>query len=123
MAEIHDVTLTPGKDDLVTAWIGDQRWYAAKGASPRLHRVDSWRLDDPAGEVVEHGVVHGGELVGQVVAASDVDDHRAAGEVGADVADVLGVAERAGGAAAQAARVLDCALRRGVWPVSADHLR
>ena len=51
MAEIHDVTLTPGKDDLVAAWIGEQRWYAAKGARPRLHRVDSWRLDDPAGEV------------------------------------------------------------------------
>lgn len=51
MATVHQVTLTPGKDDLVAAWIGDQRWYQAKGGSPRLRRLDSWRLDDPAGEV------------------------------------------------------------------------
>lgn len=51
MATIYDVTLTPGKDDLVTAWMGGQRWYAAKGRTPRLRRLDSWRLDDPAGEV------------------------------------------------------------------------
>lgn len=51
MATIHQVTLTPGKDDLVAAWIGDQRWYQAKGRTPRLRRLDSWRLDDPAGEV------------------------------------------------------------------------
>mgnify|MGYP006993655644 CR=1 FL=1 len=53
MATIHQVTLTPGKDDLVAAWIGDQRWYQAKGRTPRLRRLDSWRLDDPAGEVGE----------------------------------------------------------------------
>ncbi len=51
MATIYDVTLTPSKDDLVTAWIGGERWYAAKGRTPRLRRLDSWRLDDPAGEV------------------------------------------------------------------------
>ena len=51
MATIHDATLTPGKDDLVAAWIGEQRWYQAKGRSPRLRRLDGWRLDDPAGEV------------------------------------------------------------------------
>lgn len=51
MATVHDVTLTPGKDDLVAAWIGEQRWYQAKGRTPRLRRLDSWRLDDPAGEV------------------------------------------------------------------------
>ena len=51
MATVHDVTLTPGKDDLVLAWVGAQRWYQAKGRTPRLRRLDSWRLDDPAGEV------------------------------------------------------------------------
>lgn len=51
MATIHQVTLSPGKDELLAGWIGEQRWYAAKGSRPRLRRLDSWRLDDPAGEV------------------------------------------------------------------------
>ncbi|GGL41622.1 phosphotransferase [Phycicoccus endophyticus] len=52
MAELHhDATITPSKLELVEAWMGDQRWYAAKGRSPRLRRLASWRLDDPAGEV------------------------------------------------------------------------
>ncbi|MGL5930430.1 MAG: maltokinase N-terminal cap-like domain-containing protein [Dermatophilaceae bacterium] len=52
MAEFHhDATLTPSKLELLEAWIGGQRWYAAKGRRPRLRRVGRWRLDDPAGEV------------------------------------------------------------------------
>ncbi len=52
MAEIHSgATLTPSKVDLVAAWIGRQRWYAAKGTTARLRRLGAWRLDDPAGEV------------------------------------------------------------------------
>ena len=52
MAEIHfGTTLSPSKLELLTAWMGDQRWYAAKGATPELTRVDAWRLGDPAGEV------------------------------------------------------------------------
>ena len=51
MATVYDVPLTPGKDDLVQDWIGAQRWYQAKGRAPRLRFLDSWRLDDPAGEV------------------------------------------------------------------------
>ncbi|NHA68032.1 maltokinase N-terminal cap-like domain-containing protein [Phycicoccus flavus] len=52
MAELHpDATLTPGKRELVEEWMGRQRWYAAKGRRPRLRRLTSWRLDDPAGEV------------------------------------------------------------------------
>ncbi|MGL4176165.1 MAG: maltokinase N-terminal cap-like domain-containing protein [Dermatophilaceae bacterium] len=52
MAELHhDATLTPGKLELLEAWMGAQRWYAAKGRRPRLRRVGRWRLDDPAGEV------------------------------------------------------------------------
>ncbi|WP_392542738.1 maltokinase N-terminal cap-like domain-containing protein [Oryzobacter telluris] len=51
MAEIHDATITPSKVELLEAWMGDQRWYAAKGRRPRLRRLAAWRLDDPAGEV------------------------------------------------------------------------
>lgn len=58
MATIDDVTSTPAKDDLVASWIGGQRWYAAKGRTPRLRRLDSWRLDDPHGEVGIETVIY-----------------------------------------------------------------
>jgi len=51
MAEVHDATLTPGKVELITAWIAGQRWYAAKGHRPALTRLRGFRLDDPAGDV------------------------------------------------------------------------
>ncbi|MBA4085209.1 maltokinase N-terminal cap-like domain-containing protein [Janibacter terrae] len=51
MATIHDAVLRPDKVELVTAWMGGQRWYVGAGRRPRLTRLDSWRLDDPAGEV------------------------------------------------------------------------
>ncbi len=52
MAEIHaEATLTPTKRELVEDWMGHQRWYAAKGRRPRVRRLASWRLDDPAGQV------------------------------------------------------------------------
>lgn len=52
MAEIHSgASITPTKLELLEAWMGSQRWYAAKGRRPRLRRLASWRLDDPAGEV------------------------------------------------------------------------
>ncbi len=52
MAELHHgASITPGKRELVQAWMGSQRWYAAKGREPRIRRLSSWRLDDPAGEV------------------------------------------------------------------------
>ncbi len=52
MAEIHTrATITPGKLELLEEWMGGQRWYAAKGRRPRLRRLATWRLDDPAGEV------------------------------------------------------------------------
>ncbi|HSO65272.1 MAG TPA: phosphotransferase, partial [Ornithinibacter sp.] len=37
--------------ELVSGWIGAQRWYAAKGQQPRLRLLAAWRLDDPEGEV------------------------------------------------------------------------
>ena len=41
----------PTKLELVAEWMGDQRWYAAKGRTPRLRLLTAWRLDDPEGEV------------------------------------------------------------------------
>jgi trehalose synthase-fused probable maltokinase len=52
VAEIHHgATLTPTKQALIEGWIGAQRWYAAKGSTPRTRRLRSFRFDDPAGEV------------------------------------------------------------------------
>jgi 1,4-alpha-glucan branching enzyme len=52
VAEIHTgASLRPSKLELVSGWMGAQRWYAAKGQQPRLRLLTSWRLDDPEGEV------------------------------------------------------------------------
>ena len=52
MAEIiTTASLRPSKLELISGWMGDQRWYAAKGQQPRLRLLAAWRLDDPAGEV------------------------------------------------------------------------
>ena len=52
VAEIHTTAnLRPTKIELVQGWMGEQRWYAAKGQQPRLRLLATWRLDDPAGEV------------------------------------------------------------------------
>jgi trehalose synthase-fused probable maltokinase len=52
VAELHKgASLTPTKLELIEAWIGRQRWYAGKGTSASVHRLASWRLGDPAGEV------------------------------------------------------------------------
>ncbi len=51
MAEIHQTTLTPGKLELLTAWLPSQRWYAGKGGTPTLRPLGGYRLDDPTGEV------------------------------------------------------------------------
>ena len=52
MAEIiTTASLRPSKLELVSGWMGEQRWYAAKGQQPRLRLLAAWRLDDPAGEV------------------------------------------------------------------------
>ncbi|MFC7487831.1 maltokinase N-terminal cap-like domain-containing protein [Knoellia sp. CPCC 206453] len=52
MAEIHKgASITPTKLELIDAWMGGQRWYAAKGTASSVRRLASWRLGDPAGEV------------------------------------------------------------------------
>ncbi len=50
MSTIYDAQITPTKDELLQRWVGAQRWYTGTGR-PRLRRLDSWRLDDPEGEV------------------------------------------------------------------------
>jgi Maltokinase N-terminal cap domain len=50
MAIIHQTTLSPGKLELLTAWLPGQPWYRGAGA-PQLDRAGGFRLDDPDGEV------------------------------------------------------------------------
>jgi hypothetical protein len=51
MAVIHHTTLTPGKLELLAAWLPAQPWYARTGRQPELSRAGGFRLDDPDGEV------------------------------------------------------------------------
>lgn len=51
MADLDHGGSRPATLDLLTAWMGNQRWYAAKGSAPVLSELDAWRLRDPAGEV------------------------------------------------------------------------
>lgn len=61
MAVIHHTTLTPGKLELLAAWLPAQPWYARTGPQPELSRAGGFRLDDPDGEVgIEFMVVTDG---------------------------------------------------------------
>jgi len=51
MAVIHHTTLTPGKLELLSAWLPTQPWYRDAGRAPELDRAGGFRLDDPDGEV------------------------------------------------------------------------
>ncbi|MDO5629295.1 MAG: 1,4-alpha-glucan branching enzyme, partial [Mobilicoccus sp.] len=51
MAKIYDASLFPTKLDLLTDWMGRQRWYASSSTTPQLRRLGGYRLDDPEGEV------------------------------------------------------------------------
>jgi hypothetical protein len=51
MAVIHHTTLTPGKLELLSAWLPTQPWYRDGGRPPELDRAGGFRLDDPDGEV------------------------------------------------------------------------
>ena len=52
MAEIHRGTwIRPTKTELLTRWMGTQRWYASKGSTPDLTVLAAWRLPDPDGQV------------------------------------------------------------------------
>ncbi len=51
MAIVYRTTVQPPKLDLLTSWIGGQRWYTGTGRTPDLTQVGFYRFDDPAGEV------------------------------------------------------------------------
>src|ERR1017187_10634898 len=51
MAIIHSTTMSPGKLELLTAWLPAQPWYLGAGREPELTRAGGFRLDDPYGEV------------------------------------------------------------------------
>lgn len=68
MATLHRATLTPGKLELVSAWLPSQPWAAGIDltAAP-LEKITGYRFDDPAGEVgVEVLIVRTGDRVFQV---------------------------------------------------------
>lgn len=44
-------TMTPSKEELLTAWLPAQPWYAGPGRAPELTKVGGFRVDDPANEV------------------------------------------------------------------------
>ncbi|WP_019818962.1 maltokinase N-terminal cap-like domain-containing protein [Saccharomonospora saliphila] len=57
MAIVHRATISPTKQEIVTAWLDSQPW----GAEGHVEMLGSYRFDDPAGEVgVESLVVHRG---------------------------------------------------------------
>jgi hypothetical protein len=51
MAIIHNTTMSPGKLELLTAWLPAQPWYRQTGHEPALAKSGGFRLDDPQGEV------------------------------------------------------------------------
>jgi hypothetical protein len=51
MAVIHRTTLSPGKLELLAAWLPSQPWHGPAAGQPELARAGGFRLDDPDGEV------------------------------------------------------------------------
>ncbi|MFJ9940275.1 maltokinase N-terminal cap-like domain-containing protein [Streptomyces erythrochromogenes] len=51
MAVIHRTTMSPGKLELLAAWMPSKPWYRGGGEAPLLAKAGGFRLDDPAGEV------------------------------------------------------------------------
>jgi hypothetical protein len=92
MAIIHDTTMSPGKLDLLTAWLPAQPWYAGRGRVPELAKAGGFRLDDPGGEVgIEFLIVTDGSG-GQAVAYQVPLTYRAGALAGAE-AGLIGTAE------------------------------
>ena len=48
MALLHKATMTPGKLDLLNAWLPSQAW---SDGAPATEQLGAYRFDDPAGEV------------------------------------------------------------------------
>lgn len=93
MAVIHRTTLSPGKLELLSAWLPTRPWYLGTGSEPVLAKAGGFRLDDPQGEVgIEFMVVtdvSGDEPVAYHVPLS----YRAAPLAGADEAALVGTSE------------------------------
>jgi Maltokinase N-terminal cap domain len=51
MAIVHDTTMSPGKLELLAAWLPAQPWFPGSGHEPELTKAGGFRLDDPQGEV------------------------------------------------------------------------
>ncbi len=51
MAVVHKTTMSPGKLELLAAWLPAQPWHVAASGKPELARAGGFRLDDPAGHV------------------------------------------------------------------------
>ncbi len=92
VAEIHRTTLEPTKLELLTSWLPQQRWYAAKGRIPSLRKLGGFRLDDPAGEVGIEVMVVADESGEQPVVYQVPMTYRAAPLPGADGA-LIGTTE------------------------------
>jgi Maltokinase N-terminal cap domain len=92
MAIIHRTTMSPGKLELLAAWLPAQPWYRPTGRAPELARAGGFRLDDPQGEVgIEFMVVTDGP--GSGAAAYQVPmTYRARALPGAD-GSLIGTAE------------------------------
>ena len=61
MAVVHRTTMSPGKLELLAAWLPAQPWYQGTGGGPELARSGGFRLDDPRGETgIEFMVVTDG---------------------------------------------------------------
>ena len=92
MAIIHRTTMSPGKLELLAAWLPAQPWYHGTGRAPELARAGGFRLDDPQGEVgIEFMVVTDGP--GSEAAAYQVPmTYRAQALPGAD-GNLIGTAE------------------------------
>ncbi|MER7112692.1 maltokinase N-terminal cap-like domain-containing protein [Streptomyces sp. NPDC000229] len=51
MAVVHRTTMSPGKLELLEAWLPTRPWYVPTGSAPALSKAGGFRLDDPEGEV------------------------------------------------------------------------
>ncbi|MFC6705854.1 maltokinase N-terminal cap-like domain-containing protein [Flexivirga alba] len=111
MAIIHHATLQPSKEELLSGWIGTQRWYAGKGGTPKLTRLGSYRFDDPAGQVgVEINIV-ADSSTGESVVYQIPMTYRGAPLEGADHALIGGWSTRRSGTAGSTT----AAMTRSSW--------
>ena len=92
MAIIHHTTMSPGKLELLTAWLPAQPWYRQTGHQPELARAGGFRLDDPQGEVgIEFMVVTDGPGYGAT--AYQVPLTYRAGELAGACGGLIGTSE------------------------------